>query len=396
MQENYEHIARIIVKHAQETCTEAELLELNRWANSNPRNQLLLNDLLDKEKIKKRLLILKSIDENSSWERVVNQGSSPSVRKRQNLWKPAIVAAAILVFGTISYWYYKNSVQPLSSVHYSRIVESSHPKYKNDILPAVEGATLITAEGKKIGLSEAITVYEDGTVLNESNKAVTNLNQFDTIEYNELVVPQTRYFSFRLSDGTKVWVNANSRLSFPSRFTDEERKIRLLEGEAYFEVAERQNHPFIVETSRANVRVLGTHFNVKNYNNNFSTTLAEGSVQVYNQSHQKKLSPNQKAYFKSGELITRTADLTKELSWKNNVFYFNKDDIRSVMTQIENWYGVKVYLDRSVANNATYSGEIKRDVPLSKMLDMLEFTSGLDFILDDTKLYIKQKRSNNT
>jgi hypothetical protein len=92
-------------------------------------------------------------------------------------------------------------------------------------------------------------------------------------------------------------------------------------------------------------------------------------------------------------LVVDKADLTKELSWKNNVFYFKNDNLKNVMQQIEDWYGVKAKLDRKVTNAETFSGEIKRDVPITQMLDMLEFTSGLEFSLEGTDLYIKPKKN---
>lgn len=296
---NIDHIADIIVKHIQGKCTDAELQELDRWAKSDPRHETLLQELLDSEKTKARLRTLKEFDADMAWQKLIDQGVVQGEPVRRFAWRSMLSAAALLLFGTLSFlfWWDRQPAKPEEVLQ--RVVETAHPKYKNDVLPAIEGATLITAEGEAISLSETITVQEDGVVRNESNDAIANLEQADALVYNELVVPQTNYFSFQLSDGTKVWINANSRLSFPSRFAGDERKVRLLEGEAYFEVAKRQHQPFIVETSKANVRVLGTQFNVRNYKNSFATTLAEGSVEVYNDTQLQKLSPNQKAFFKS-------------------------------------------------------------------------------------------------
>src|SRR5690606_7254024 len=157
--------------------------------------------------------------------------------------------------------------------------------------------------------------------LNESENTITRLEEYVPV-YNEIAAPQTHYYSFPLSDSTKVWINANSSLSLPAKFMRLVRKVRLLEDEASDEVTKKHNQPFIVETTKASVRVLGTCFNVRNYKNIFTTTLAEGSVEVFNEKDLQKLRPHQKAFFSSENLIVGSANLTKELSWKNNVFYF--------------------------------------------------------------------------
>lgn len=391
MSQNIDHIATLIVKHIQGLHSAEEAEELNRWAKSDPRNALLLEDLLHSSNIRQRVSILKDFDTDVAWQKLVDQGVVQSTKKKRIPWKSMISAAALLLFVGlwIQHWRDREPTQRETAQH--RVVDIVHPKYKNDVLPAVEGATLITASGETITLSETIKVQDDGSVLNESENTITRLEENVPV-YNEIVVPQTNYYSFQLSDGTKVWINANSRLSFPSKFMGLERKVRLIEGEAYFEVAKKQNQPFIVETTKASVRVLGTCFNVRNYKNTFTTTLAEGSVEVFNEKDLQKLRPHQKAFFSSENLIVASANLTKELSWKNNVFYFKNDNLRNVMMQIENWYGVNVLLDKALANNATYSGEIKRDVTLTQMLDMLEFTSGLEFSLNGTVLHIKPKK----
>lgn len=387
-----DNISEIIVKYIKGKCTDQELNELDRWVKSDPRNKTLLENLLDSKRTREKLRILNKFDVDKAWERVLRDGVVSATPRRLISWPRLAMAMGLLLFGGIAFLYMKKNQPKEDNFIETRVVNSTNPKYKNDVLPAIEGATLVLANGDQIALSEAISVQEDGSVLNENSDRIADLEIADEPIYHELVVPQTNYFSFQLSDGTKVWVNANSKLSFPSRFIGDERKVRLIEGEAYFEVAKREGKPFIVETSKANVKVLGTQFNVRNYQNNFTATLAEGKVEVYTENSSQELKPMQKAYFRSDNLVMGKADLTKDLSWKNNTFYFKNDNLKNVMQQIENWYGVRVQLDRSLANGATYSGEIRRDVPLSEMLDMLEFTSGLVFSVEGTKLYIRPKK----
>jgi hypothetical protein len=360
---------------------------------SDIRNKELFENLIDSEKIKDHLHVLNIFDAEAAWTRAIREGRISAPPRHLIPWQKWAIAAAILIFGTIGLLYINERQSTSNDISAQRIITSHNPKYKNDVPPAVEGATLVLADGEEIALSTAISIEEDGTILNENRDKLVDQPEVETPKYHELIVPQTNYFSFQLSDGTKVWVNANSRLSFPSRFVGAERKVKLLEGEAYFEVAKRPDQPCIVETTKANVKVLGTHFNVKNYHGNFAATLAEGAVEVSHDNNTLQLKPMQKAYLRYENLVVDKADLTKELSWKNNVFYFKNDNLKNVMQQIEDWYGVKAKLDRKVTNAETFSGEIKRDVPITQMLDMLEFTSGLEFSLEGTDLYIKPKKN---
>ncbi|NGM60549.1 FecR family protein [Sphingobacterium sp. SGG-5] len=387
-----DNIANIIVKHIQGKCTAEEIDALTRWSKADPRNEALLNGLLDTTDIEQKLMVWNAFNEDKAWQQVSSHSSPiyPIRRTSRRLRWIAVVASVLLllVAGLIIYTNRLNSADKTMP----RIVASTHPKYKNDILPAVEGATLLLASGEKVALSSEITIEDNGHVLNQDNDKIADLSRSEEVVYHELIVPQTHFFTFKLPDGTKVWVNANSKLRFPSRFLGDTRHIQLEEGEAYFEVERNEKQPFIVETSEAKIKVLGTRFNVKNYQHGFVTTLAEGSVEVYNDHSRQKIRPRQKAFMRGEELVVREADLKKDLAWKNNIFYFRNDNLKNVMQQIENWYGVQVVVNKSLINSTTYSGEIERDVPLSEILNMLEFTSGLNFSLEGTKLYIKPKK----
>ena len=391
-----DNIAQIIFKRIQGTCTEEEYDLLDRWSKADPKNEVLLNKILDTKNVQQRLRILNSFDEDMAWQHIASRTGLPAVveatSSRFFLTKRILIAASILLFIGVSIILYINLSVDHKNENSPRIVASANPKYKNDILPAIEGATLLLANGEKVVLSGDVTIEDNGNVLNAANNTIAELPRSEEVVYHELVVPQTHFFSFRLSDGTKVWVNANSKLRFPTHFMGDSRQVYLTEGEAYFEVERNESQPFIVETSKGKIKVLGTKFNIKNYQGDFVTTLAEGKVQVYNDNNSLELLPRQKSIVRGDKLFVRDADLTKDLAWKNNIFFFKNDNLKNVMQQIENWYGVQVVVDKSLMNSTTYSGEIARDVPLSEILNMLEFTSGLDFYLEETKLYIRPKK----
>src|SRR5690606_26989293 len=302
------NIAEIIVKHIQGKCTASENEILRRWSEIDPRNMDLLHKMMQTKSVEQSLSIFNKFDTDTAWLNIVSKSPVKHFMSYR-LW--ATIAASIIVVLGASIFVYKNfrsgQQDPLSS----RIVASANPKYKNDILPAIEGATLLLANGEKVALSGEVTIEENGHILNADNNTIVELSESTEVIYHELIVPQTHFFSFKLADGSKVWVNANSKLRFPSRFIGDSRHVYLIEGEAYFEVEKNENQPFIVETAKANIKVLGTRFNVRNYQDDFTTTLAEGKVQVYNDDNSLDLKPRQKSINRDGKLLIRDADLTK-------------------------------------------------------------------------------------
>src|SRR5690606_20734347 len=149
---------------------------------------------------------------------------------------------------------------------------------------------------------------------------------------HRLSVPKSGTYRVTLSDGTKVWLNSSSRLSYPAKFSETQRKVAL-SGEAYFEVAHDKSRPFLVDVASHTVEVLGTHFNINSYDAQWSATLFEGSVKVRSDQESKLLVPGQEARI-SGKLITvRKADLRKAAAWRNNEFYFRNESMAEILAE---------------------------------------------------------------
>src|SRR5690606_7178796 len=244
--------------------------------------------------------------------------------------------------------------------------------------------------GSQLEVDSHIVVLEDGRINTESGHPIGAQGKIDTAK-NTLVVPAAHFFAMELSDGTKVWVNANSELRFPATFSGKERRVEL-DGEAYFEVA-KQDKPFLVTSNGLETMVLGTHFNVNAYNQSPSTTLLEGRVEVRNGAERQLLIPGEKAKVTPQGIQVKQAQLDKELAWKNNVFRFQGDNIVEIAQQLKNWYNLEVSLVNDVSLTKTYSGEISRDVKLSEVLRMLEYASQLDFRIEENKLLILNKKA---
>ena len=208
--------------------------------------------------------------------------------------------------------------------------------------------------------------------------------------YNTISVPRGGEFKVTLPDGTRVWLNAESSLRYPVSFSQTTREVEL-RGEGYFEVAHREDQPFIVKSKGQEVKVLGTHFNVKAYENEpySHTTLIEGSVHVRQLAtgKQQLLRPGEQARLNKDSFEVIEASLEESIAWKNELFVFRNTDIHSVMKQLERWYDVE--LAAGDLPEKRFYGEISRNVKLSEILEMMELTSGLKFKIEGRRIMLQ-------
>jgi ferric-dicitrate binding protein FerR (iron transport regulator) len=178
-----------------------------------------------------------------------------------------------------------------------------------------------------------------------------------------------------LADGTRVWLNAASSITYPTVFAGCDRKVSIT-GEVYFEVAANRQMPFIVTTSRQSIEVLGTHFNVNAYDDEQAqvTTLVEGSIRLTCQKEKVMVLPGQQALLANDAnrqtFRVQKADMEQALAWRSNFFVFNNADLQNVLRQLSRWYDFDVQYKGKVPERS-FQGKIPRDIPLSQVLSAL-------------------------
>jgi len=220
------------------------------------------------------------------------------------------------------------------------------------------------------------------------------------IVYNTLDNPRgSEVISITLADGTKVWLNAASQITYPTSFSNESRNINL-SGEAYFEVAKDEAHPFIVNVrEKAEVRVLGTMFNIKAYEDEpiIKTTLIEGSVQVKRKSENLSLSdirlvPGQEATLEEdGNLTVKKVDTNESVAWKKGMFYFNDTDLESIMKSLARWYDVDVKFKAEELKSLTFGAVISRRSNISVITKLIEMTGTVSFDISGKEVTVSTK-----
>ena len=263
--------------------------------------------------------------------------------------------------------------------------------YLSDIHPGKQQALLITHNGQKIELNRTTrqTIEQNGTKLQIDTTGLqyepTDLVPTGTIR-NTLIVPRGGEFTLTLSDGTKVWVNSDSQLTYPVNFTDSTREVTI-SGEAYFSV----NHsdvPFIVKTDRGDITVLGTEFNVNNYpgSRETITTLVNGKIAYLAPDGEKfVLTPEQQIVIKQdGQKEIKTVDTRYATSWKTGLFLFQEMRLEDIMNQLERWYDIHVFYTEESVKDLHFSGDLSRFKNIGTFIEMFEKSS-------DVKIEVRGK-----
>lgn len=319
---------------------------------------------------------------NQMWAAIKNQEAGP-VRRKVKLWHRIVAAASIaMVIGT-GLWFYIGAEAGRDG--------NAGLVHQNDLAPGKNKASLTLANGRVVPLSDA----KMGVVMNDEsvmyNDGSSLLNDVSANAALTLTTPRGGTYQVTLSDGTKVWLNAASCLTY-NTFSKAKGKFRMvrLSGEAYFEVAKDKEHPFLVNTDNQTIEVLGTHFNVNSYatEKESKTSLLEGSVAVSLSGKRYHLKPGEQAVVSSNKIEIKAFDTEMAVAWKNGMFMFNGQDLESIMGQVGRWYDVTVEYQHMELKKQTFDGSISRFQNISELLEVLESTGSVHFKLEGRRLLV--------
>ena len=270
----------------------------------------------------------------------------------------------------------------------------SRPGGERAILKLYDGKTVMldsTMKSSLIAHEASVRIEMDSNHLLRYS-SYDSIGITDTNKNNELIIPKGGEYQVVLADGTKGWLNSASRLIYPQSFMGKERRV-VLSGEAFFDVAHDAERPFIVETSRMNVKVLGTRFNVNDYDDNeeVSTTLVNGSVEIVSGGQQAfRLVPGEQAYGKENELEKREVNVRLYTSWIDGKFLFNNTELEEIAKQISRWYDVEIFFSSENVKKVRFTGAIVKFKPLDDLVRMIESTSQVRFSVKGKTIVISE------
>jgi hypothetical protein len=218
--------------------------------------------------------------------------------------------------------------------------------------------------------------------------------EFSENEFNELYIPKGRSYSVILSDGSKVWVNAESSVRYPVSFSSSERRVSV-SGEAYFEVKNDNARPFIVETGNYDVRVLGTSFNISAYEEDdyTATTLVSGSVSVSSDDKEYLIRPGEQLSFdkKSNSAEIKEVDVELYTLWKENLLKLDHMPVEELFKILKRRYDIEVYYTRAEIKSKTFSGKIPLNDDLNIVLNQLSTVSNITFDIENRLIVVRYK-----
>ena len=363
----------------------SEEQELRAWMDEAEENKLFF---MEGVKMVREYQVVTRSDKNAS-DSLKHVREKIKARGRRQLWIQITAVASVVILFALSFaFFYMPELERESPV--SAKVHAGGMK-----------ATLIVANGIQVDLMQdnlQDVVRQYGATVLEDKK---NELRYDNVEVNEEIEEKPVYhtistpvggeYHFTLADGTMVWLNSSSRLTFPTRFTGDAREV-LVEGEVYFGVQHDESKPFIVRVNDVSVRVLGTEFCISAYpeNEGVMTTLVRGAVQVTSGNNQVVLKPGYQAVVDqySGAISQRAVELSLYTSWVRGIFEYENMELNDIMVQLARWYDVQFTFSASECKERRFTGVIRKYEDLNDVLDMIEKTTNVKFIINGRNVTI--------
>ncbi|SDC51804.1 FecR family protein [Pedobacter soli] len=331
------------------------------------------------------------VTETEKWESVLNNivaTDKPQKTPRSILLRPLKWAAAAAVLVVFSF------------TAYLSLNKKKEHVFASDVAPGKNKAILTLANGKKISLSDALT----GDIAKEAGFSITKTSNGELVyniaeaenandtRLNTISTPNGGEWQIRLPDGTRVWLNAASSIQYSLNIGTAKERLVKLDGEAYFEVSKNKAHPFVVETAKQTVEVLGTHFNINSYEEEqvTKTTLLEGSVRVsHNDTNESEvLEPGEQSLVSARGIAVKNVDVDEAVAWKQGYFMFNNEKQESILRKIARWYNVEIEYADPEAKEVMYYGTVSRFEKISKVLHKLEQTGEVRFDIKGNKIIV--------
>ena len=383
-----EHIARLIFLHIQGMTDNVQEKELNEWRSVSPRHEELFQRMLSSEHVEKsisRFVKTEEEEERGWWQLQQRARSGRSVRKIK--WFP-YAAAIVLILSVGGVFYFSGDKEQTEIL----------PIAKNEVQVPGSRAVLILPDGRKVDLENEVLrsdLAQSDSLLLVSARSLKyrDIDSPDATEiFHTLEIPRGGEYLLTLSDGTMIYLNSESTLSFPVKFQGKERKVYLT-GEAYFKVAKNTEHPFVVTAGELEVLVTGTTFGVRAYKDekDIQTTLESGQVTVRVEGKSVKLVPNKQVLFNKSTmgLEVRDVDVDLYLAWADGRLVYDNCPLEKILTDLGRWYNIDVFYSRDELRSYQFSLNMKKHEEFTQVLELIGKTGEVQFEIKDNTVIVK-------
>lgn len=375
----------LIIKKVNNSLSEKEQKLFQEWYNESAEHRKYFSRVQDNYNKE-----LDCIDLEREWKELFQKIESKKKHFLRFSWQyVAAVAAAIIALLIIPFLLHNNRGQQQPII----------AKNTLEILPGTDKAVLTLENGNQVAIEKNQKIElpngkVQGTHLVYDKDVDESLKN---LKYNYITVPKGGEFYVELADGTKVWLNSETKFKYPVRFAkNHPREVELVYGEAYFDVSPASANSgteFKVYTAMQQINVLGTEFNVHAYKEEavIATTLVEGKVHVSDGVVGKVLAPSEQSRYnkKTQRMIVAKVDTYNEISWKRGEFSFKNKPLSEIIQVLSRWYAIEIVIINDDLKETTFTGVLSKDQKLTNILNIIRKTTPLDYTMRNGKVLLK-------
>lgn len=382
----YKEIPTLLSKVLLGGLSKEEEVRLRAWRGKSVENEHLYHEVIKRGFVEKKCQEVSRVNIVDGYMNVIRKRKR-HVRSRRIKRVISIAAGILLPVIVVLLWVGTEEEQQVSE-QVARVIRHGELK-----------AELVLADGTKRLLGKEITdslFSQQGANIWVQDKGLNYLGDTSVVaevHYNTLRIPRGGEYSITLSDGTVVYMNSESELRYPVKFVGNERKV-FLSGEAYFDVTSDKDHPFLVELKKSVVKVLGTSFDIRAYEDEdvVMTTLVRGKVAFLSGDKKVILNPGEQGILdQTGEMEKRGVDTYLYTAWKEGVFAFQQERLEEIMKIVSRWYNVNVFWENESQKEVTFTGKMRRYDDFSKIVTMLEMTGNTEFEIKGNNIFIRER-----
>ncbi len=368
-----------IIKLLTEELSTEENRLLQNWIKESDANQKFFDKIVNNHNIGADYATYKTIDNKAAYNNFLTQTGQNGKSIKLNTWlRYAAIIIALISFSIPVYKIY---------FHQETSIEPGKPQ-----------AILLSDDGTQVNLDSASTnsIFIDNHLIASASNGSINYNKrnqdISEVKFNTLIIPRGGEYKITLSDGTKVHLNADSKLTYPVKFTGATREVEL-SGEGFFEIAKDAKHPFYVNTNRIKIKQYGTAFNVYSRNDiEVKVALVHGSVSVLTEDNKNeyKLKPSQLAKYNSlsNQVNIETIDIEPYVAWHSGKFIFNDKALLEIMQTLSLWYDVDFSFQNPNIQEYKFTGNLSRSAPIETILKSIEFATDAHFTIKNNRVTI--------
>ena len=364
--------------------SDEEEKQLSDWLSEDPSHRIFYHNMM--KRLREEDETEEEVSTEDAWQKIQTQlpkkqvPLTPRRRRGVGMYYWAAACVTLLLIAVFSWM----QTEPVATKQVAQVIK-----------PGTDRAILITGNGQSIALEDRrMQMEENGVTTQSDGKTLQYTNTSEeavAYEQNTLMVPRGGKYDLLLADGTKVYLNSETTLTYPVGFTDT-RTVSLI-GEAYFEVA-KSSKPFIVKVAGSQVRVLGTHFNITSYptQDEVLTTLVEGKVNVKSAGEQElTLTPGEQSVYnqKQQSFFKQTVDTDLYTGWVDDLFVFEDQTLDEIMERLSRRYDIDYFFVNASRRAVRFSGEIERYEDIENILRLIEKTQAVNIEIKGRTIVIK-------